>query len=80
MQITLQDGRSFQGTASQIVGAMRNIAFHMREAPIGKYIDWVISNTERFEGIRLNVRGTSEEERAASLLDAMLEAGLAKRT
>lgn len=80
MQITLQDGRSFQGTASQIVGAMRDIAFDMRTAPLDKYIDWVVSNTERFEGIRLDVQGTSDEERAASLLDAMLEAGLAKRT
>jgi hypothetical protein len=61
-----------------IVLRMRSLAFAMQDAPVGEYIEWVISNTQRFEGKVLAVHGSTDEERAASLLHELVAAGLAE--
>jgi hypothetical protein len=78
MQIVMQDGRLFQGTALQIVRAMQDIAFPAQGMTLHEYIDWVVGNTQRFEGEELLVRGDSDEDRAASLVAEMIRVGLAK--
>ena len=79
MKIRTLEGRMFQGTPVQIVRAMQDIAFGVADFTLNEYIDWAISNVQRFEGPVLAVQGSTEEERAASLLAEMLRTGLAKR-
>ena len=79
MKISMQDGRVFQGTAVQIVRAMQDVAFGVADFTLGAYIDWAISNVQRFEGPVLTVQGSTDEERAASLVSEMLRVGLARR-
>lgn len=78
MKIQLQDGRMLEGTALQIVQAMRALAFGASQFSIPQYIQWVINNTEKFEGFHLDVQGKDDDELAAGLVNEMLRAGLAR--
>jgi hypothetical protein len=77
MKIVMRDGRVFQGTPLQIVKAMQDIAFGVGDFTVPAYIAWVVDNARRFEGVELAVRGEADDERAASLVEAMLSTGLA---
>jgi len=79
MKITMQDGRSFQGTALQIVQSMQSIAFVGRDAPLADYIAWVARTAGEFEGVGLDVVGATDEEKAESLVTEMVRKGLASR-
>jgi hypothetical protein len=79
MKIRTQEGRMFQGTPVQIVRAMQDIAFGAADFTLSQYIDWVISNVQRFEGPELHVQGDTDEQRAASLVEEMLRTGLSDR-
>jgi hypothetical protein len=76
--ITLQDGRTFVGSALEIVGAMRALCF-VDSSSLRDYIDWLVGNTWRWEGVTLGVTGDTDAERAASVVDELLQAGLAQR-
>ena len=41
------------------------------------YIDWVVDNAQRFEGVELRSEGSTTEERAQSLVEDMIGKGLA---
>jgi len=75
----LNDGRVFQGTPKQIVEAMQYIAFGQENRTLGEYIDWLVDQVERLESTSLNVEGDTDEEKAASLVQAMLGSGLAEK-
>lgn len=75
----LNDGRVFQGTPKQIVEAMQYTAFGQENRTLGEYIDWLVDQVERLESTSLRVEGDTDEEKAKSLVRAMLEAGLAER-
>jgi hypothetical protein len=79
MKLVMRDGRVFQGTALQIVKAMQDIAFGVESMAIDQYIDWVVDNVRRFEGVELRVGDGSSDERAKALVDGMIAAGLAQR-
>jgi hypothetical protein len=79
MKLVIQDGRVFQGTPLQIVKTMQDIAFGVGDFTVPKYVAWVVDNAQRFEGVELAVAGETDEALCASLVDAMLGAGLAKR-
>lgn len=79
MKIVTRDGRVFQGTPVQIVKAMQDIAFGVEHVSLDEYIEWVVENARRFEGVDLRVEGSSIEERAKSLVDAMTEGQLVRR-
>jgi hypothetical protein len=79
MKIVMRDGRVFQGTAVQIVQAMQSIAFGVETFTLDQYIDWVIDNARRFEGVELGAQGQTEDARAGALVTAMLDRGLATR-
>jgi hypothetical protein len=79
MKIVMRDGRVFQGTALQIVKAMQDIAFGVDQMTLGQYIDWVVQNALRFEEVELVVSGATTEERATTLVEAMVASGLAER-
>lgn len=78
MQLKLKDGRVVQGTARQIVSTMRSVAQFSTARTLGEYIDWVTSNTGAFEGISLDVKGETEDERIASFVEELLRTGLAE--
>ena len=75
--ITLQDGRTLEGSALDIVGSMRALCF-VTSSSLGDYIDWLIGNTWRWEGITLGVTGDTDAERAASLVAELVRTGLAQ--
>jgi hypothetical protein len=79
MKIRMRDDREFQGTPRQIVRAMQDIAFGVDDFTLRKYIEWVVANAQKFEGVELNVIGETDDELAASLVDEMIRAGLTKR-
>lgn len=79
MVIVMRDGRVLQGTAVQIVKGMQDIAFGVERLSLPEYIDWVVANAQRFESAELRVRGETDEEKAASLVDEMLREGLATK-
>jgi len=71
--------RLLQGTPKQIVQAMQSVAFGQEDRALGEYIDWAAGMAGRMTGIELEVEGETDDEKAASLVQAMLEAGLAER-
>ncbi|CAM4481892.1 MULTISPECIES: hypothetical protein [Myxococcus] len=75
----MRDGRVFQGTAVQIVKGMQDIAFRVERLSLPEYIDWVVGNARRFDGVELQAQGNIGEEKAASLVDEMLRTGLASK-
>lgn len=75
----LNDGRVFQGTPKQIVEAMQYIAFGQENRTLGEYIDWLVDQVERLESTSLRVEGDTDEEKAASLVRAMVGSGLAEK-
>jgi len=76
MVIVMRDGRVFQGTPVQIVKGMQDIAFGVERLSLSDYIDWVVGNARRFDEVELQVRGGTDEEKAASLVAEMIRAGL----
>ena len=79
MKITTRDGRVFQGTPIQIVKAMQDIAFGVADATPDEYIDWVVDNARRFEGVELKSSGATTEDRAKSLIEDMIANALVQR-
>ena len=79
MKLVMRDGRVFQGTAVQIVRAMQDIAFGVEDFTLPQYIEWVVANARKFEEVELDVKGTSEEELAASLVAEMVRTGLTRK-
>ena len=76
--ITLQDGRTFDGTPLQVVRQLQQLAWQGKRS-LSEYIDWVVETTLRTETLELSVTGTTDEERATSLLDELVRTGLARR-
>jgi hypothetical protein len=73
------DGRVLEGTAKQIVEAMHSLAFGQENRTLGGYIDWAVEQASRMNEIDMEVEGETDEEKAESLVEAMLDAGLAER-
>jgi hypothetical protein len=76
MKIITRDGRVFQGTPLQIVQAMKDTAFGVEDLSLDAYIDWVVDNARRFEGVQLESEGADVEARAKRLVDDMVAGGL----
>jgi hypothetical protein len=79
MKIKMRDERVFQGTPLQIVRAMQDIAFGVEAFTVPKYIEWVVANAQKFEGVELNVDGQNDDELATSLVAEMIRTGLTSR-
>jgi hypothetical protein len=75
----VRDGRVFQGTPKQIVEAMQYIAFGQENRTLGEYIDWLVDQVQRLESIDIKVEGETDEDKAASLVQAMMGSGLAEK-
>ena len=79
MRIRMKDGRVFQGTGLQIVRAMQDIAFGVDAFTVPEYIEWVANNVRNFEAVELDITGLTDQDKAESLVQGMLRAGLAQR-
>jgi hypothetical protein len=79
MTLVLRDGSQVAGTPLEIVREMQSHARGAATLTVPRYIDWVVSNVRRFEEVDLEVGGTTDEERASSLLSEMIRVGLAAR-
>lgn len=77
MKIQMSDGRVIDGTPVQIVGEMQYLAFGQEGKTLSEYIDWAVAQLERLGGPKLVVQGKTDEEKATSFTQAMLDVGLA---
>ncbi|ACY13218.1 hypothetical protein [Haliangium ochraceum] len=71
------DGRVLEGTSRQIVETMQFLAFGQENRTLSEYIDWTVDQAQRMLEVDMHVEGETEDEKAASLVRAMLEAGFA---
>ena len=79
MKIVIKaDGRSYRGTALQIVEQMKDMSFGGDDSSISEYLDRSVEMAERMTGAKLSVDGDSDDQRASSFVASMLENGLAK--
>lgn len=79
MKIQMPDGRYIDGTPVEIVSFMRSIAFVDPSLSLSGYILYCVEQARTFQGVDLEVSGESEEEMAASFIEAIVDAGLAQR-
>ena len=79
MRIAMGDGRVFQGTALQIVGAMRDVAFAPGDVSLAEYVAWPVRHARSHEEVDLDVTGETDDALAASLVAELLRAGLARK-
>ena len=77
MKIRMRDGLEFEGTATEIVQGMKSLAFNAEHLSLGAYVDSVAANALKFEGISLDVAGSDDAAKAAALVRAMIDNGLA---
>lgn len=75
----VEDGRILQGTPLQMVQQMQSVAFGRDDMTIDQYVDWVATQLATMMGVQLEVRGTTADERARSLVDELLRAGFAEK-
>jgi hypothetical protein len=78
MRIRMTDGREFEGTAMQIVQAMRSTAFD-EQPTLVSYIEWVSRQIAEMAATTVIVEGTTEEEMARTLVEEMVRVGAAVR-
>ena len=76
MKIRMRDDRELEGTPRQIVRAMQDLAFGVEKLNPRQYIEWVVANAKKFEGVELAVEGDTDDEIAASLVEEMIRTGL----
>ncbi len=80
MKIRLMtDGRVLEGTTKQIAETMQALAFGQEDRTLSEYISWAVEQVRRMNEIDLQVEGETEDEKAQSLVHAMLETGLAEK-
>ena len=75
----MADGRVLEGTAKQIAEAMHALALGQDNRSLSEYIDWAVDQARRMNEIDMQVEGDTDDEKAKSLVHAMLEAGLAEK-
>ena len=78
MQIRIHaDRRVLAGTPTDIVMQMKDLAFAAQGLSLDEYTTWAAQMAQDMMGVTLKIEGEGDA-RAASLLRAMLEAGLAE--
>ena len=78
IQVVAQE-RVFEGTAMQIVEAMRSVAFAPSDVSLEAYIDWAVAQALGTNEVQLVVQGETVQERAKSFVQSLLREGLAVR-
>jgi hypothetical protein len=70
-------GQVFSGDALQVVTAMKFHAHGADDLDLDAYVDWIVERAAMIDGIALAVEEGPLHWRAESLVNAMLDAGLA---
>lgn len=79
MRVKLRDeGRIFEGTASQVVQQMQRTAIFAAHLSLSEYLEWCVQNAAQL-GVTVKLSGETTEDRCASLVDELVTAGLAER-
>ena len=78
MKIRLNDGAEHEGTPVEILEQMKAGTMFTEGKTVDEYIDFLVETAGKFQNVEATVTGTTTEERAASLLDGFLAAGLAE--
>ena len=79
MRVKLRDeGRIFEGTATQVVQQMQRTAIFAAHLSVNEYVDWCVQNAGQM-GLGVTVTGATVDERCASLIDEMIATGFAER-
>lgn len=77
MRIKTQDGRTFQGTALQIVRQMQSLSLYSHQ-PLVDYIAESVVRANEVDGAYINPEGDTDDALAGSFVAEMLRAGLAE--
>lgn len=79
MRVKLRDeGRIFEGTASQVVEQMQRTAIFAAHLSLTDYVDWCVQNAAQL-GVDVKLAGETTEDRCASLVDELVTGGFAER-
>ena len=78
MRIRLNDGAEYEGTAVEVLEQMKSKSMFTDTKTLDEYIDFLVDTVRKFQGKEVAVTGKTTEERAASLLDGFVAAGLAE--
>ncbi len=76
MRIFIGD-QYFSGEAIQILTAMKREAEGVEDLDLSEYIDWIVENSMSVAGVQLKVDDGTLRWRADSLLNELLNEGLA---
>ena len=71
------DNRILSGTPVQVVQQMQDLAFAAQGLSLVEYTDWAAEMARNMLGVDLELEGDTDTLRAASLVRAVLQAGLA---
>ena len=71
------DQRIYSGPPTEVVQQMHERAFAAQQLSLSEYVDWAAGMARDMLGLHLEVSGNTAELKAASLVQAMLSAGLA---
>ena len=76
----VHEGRAYQCIARRThAGSGEEVGLVGHGSSLSEYIDWAVDQARRMNEIDMQVEGDTEDEKAKSLVRAMLEAGLAER-
>jgi UDP-galactopyranose mutase len=71
------DRRVLSGSPTDIVKQMRDLAFAAQGLSLTEYTDWAAKMAHDMLGVDLELDGDTDDTRAASLVQAMVQTGLA---
>ncbi len=71
------DQRIYSGTPTEVVQQMHERAFAAQRITLSEYVDWAAGMARDMLGVHLEVSGDTAELKATSLVQAMLQNGLA---
>ena len=73
----MPDGRVLEGTPLEIVQCMHATAIFQQDLSLTEYMDWLVVQMKSVTGREVLLAGKGDEQRAESLVKAMIEEGLA---
>lgn len=78
MRLELKGGDIFEGSPLEIVTRMKGSTMFSDVKTIREYLDMTLRNSKMTENVEFSVVGNSDEELARSLVNQLLEHGLAR--
>lgn len=77
----IDDGKTFNGaTSTAVIDIMRRLQLFQVDKTNDEFITWFVDYTLEMKSETLNVTGATTEEKSASLIDELVDHGLATKT